>query len=150
YPTLDALAGVWFVTSQVDGREAVGWACGKHPDSFEFVEGHVLVGVGAQAYGGAVASSAGAGATLVLHTTMEACRTSKDITVKWADPTHRVIEVARCVGTPRVVRAVRDLAANVAVVRQCCDPTGKALKYVGLDEPCPPGSTGEKPTPLRR
>lgn len=149
-PTLAMLAGTWYVTSTVDGKEVVGWACGAHPDSFDFDEGHLLIGVGAQSYGGTIASSSVTGTTLVIKTTLEACRSTKNVTVKWVDAAQKILEVTRCTGTPTRVRAVRDIASNIPVMRQCCDPTGKAIRYVGLNDACPPGSTGEKPNPLRR
>jgi hypothetical protein len=149
-PTVQEVTGTWYVTSMIDGKEAVAWSCKLHPDTFEFDSGHLLLSVGAQSYGGAVTSSTPRGAALVLTTGIEACSAPREISVKWADPSHKIVEVTRCTGSPRTVRAVRDLGAQVPVLRQCCDPSGKAIQYVGIDAPCPAGSEGQRPTPLRR
>ena len=148
-PSLSELAGTWYVTSTVAGREAVAWSCTKPPDSFEFDEGHLMIGVGSQSYGGAVTAST-AGELLVLSTTLEACRTTKKVGAKWIDDKHQILEVTRCVGTPSRVRAVRNVASGVPVLRQCCDAAGKSLQYVPTDAPCPEGSVGQRPVPLAR
>jgi hypothetical protein len=148
-PLMNLLEGTWYVTSMAAGKEAVVWTCGGHPDSFEFGEGQLMIGVGAQNYGGKVTPTV-TGETLILKTTMEACRSTKNVTVKWADSGHKILDVTRCVGTPARVRAVRDIASGIPVLRQCCDPAGKSLKYVLTDEPCPAGATAQKPIPLAR
>jgi hypothetical protein len=149
-PTIQELTGTWYVTSVVEGKEAVAWSCKAHPDTFEFDDGYLLFSVGDQSYGGAVAGGTPRGASLVLRTSIEACSSPREVAVKWADSGHKIVEVTRCMGSPRTVRAVRDLSAQVPVLRQCCDGTGRAIKYVGIDDPCPAGSDGQRPTPLRR
>lgn len=147
--TIQQIEGDWYVTSQVNGKEAVAWSCKGPPVTFHFGE-EVLTVTTTEPLGAAIRSTAARGDALVLTTTLEACTGTKDMTFRWADAIKKIAEIGRCEGTPRTVRAVRDLASGVPVMRQCCDPSGKAIKFVGSEEPCPAGSEGTKPTPLER
>ena len=149
-PVLDALGGTWFVTSTVEGKESVVWGCSGHPTSVEMDSQAIILTIGAEPLGGAVKGQQTRGDTLVLKTTLAACAEPKEVKLRWADPGHHVLEIQRCEGSPRTVRAVRDLASGVPVLRQCCDPTGKVMRHVTTEAPCPTGSQGQKPTPLRR
>ena len=149
-PTANDIRGHWFMTSQVDGKEAVAWACKGHPTMFDLDDETVMITIGTEPLGGAVRSTSTRGAALVLTTTLESCGGAKEMAISWADASHRILKIDRCEGTPRSVRAVRDQASGVPVMRQCCDATGKAVKFVGIDDACPSGAEGQKPTPLKR
>lgn len=149
-PVYDQLRGTWFVTGVVDGREAVAWACTGHPPTVELDEGTLIVTAGAEPMGAAVKAAVARGDRLVLTTTLAACDEPAEVALSWADAGHHVLSIERCEGAPRTVRAVRDQASGVPVIRLCCDPSGKPLRHVGIEEACPAGYTGQKPTPLRR
>lgn len=148
--TIEQVRGHWFVTTPIDGKEAVAWSCKGNPVTFDLDSETIMVTVGESQLGGAVRSVASRGGALVLATTLESCGGAKEVAVKWADAGKKIVEITRCEGSPRVVRAVRDVASGVPVMRQCCDASGKAVKYVASEAPCPEGSEGQKPVPLKR
>lgn len=148
-PTAAELAGVWYVTSNIDGKEVVDWGCSQPPDSVEFDDGFVSLVVGGQTNAGKIAASTPKGTTLVLATSVSTCTSTKDVTVSFADAGRKILSIGRCTGTPRQVRAVRSASAGVPIMRQCCDPAGKMARRVGANDPCLNGTVGQKPVPLR-
>jgi hypothetical protein len=146
-PVLESIRGIWWFTSQVDGAEAVGWACKGTPSSITFDGDTFVLSTGAEPLGAAVRGQVPKGETLALTTTIEACGT-KEMTLRWADAAHQILEIGRC-DTGAKVRAVRNVASGVPVMRQCCDPAGKSTGWVPTETPCRSGD-GQKPTPLRR
>lgn len=147
-PTLEELRGKWWFTSTVEGKEAVGWACQGTPHSVQFDDGTLVLSVGAEPIGAAIRTNTAKGDALELATTVESCA-GKAMTVRWADPAHKILAIARCEGTRATVRAVRDLSSGVPVLRQCCDAAGKSTGWAATETPCRSGD-GQKPTPLRR
>lgn len=157
-PTAEELAGTWYVTSNIDGKEVVDWGCANPPDSVEFdgvviggahPEGFVSLVVGGQTNAGKIGAATTKGATLVLGTSVSTCTSTKDVTVAFADSARKILTITRCTGTPRQVRAVRNVSAGVPIMRQCCDPAGKMARRVGANDPCLSGTQGQKPVPLR-
>lgn len=146
-PVLSELRGQWWFTSTVEGKEAVGWACKGTPPSIAFDGDTFVLSDGAEPVGAAVRGQAPTGDRLALTTTLEACGATP-LTLRWADAAHQILEVGRCdpAGT---VRAVRSVASGVPVLRQCCEPSGRATGWVPTETPCRSGE-GQKPTPLRR
>lgn len=149
-PSIEEVRGHWFATSKVDGEEAVAWGCEGNPITFDLDAETILVTVGDRQLGAAVRSTSTRGDALVFATTLESCSGSKEVSIEWADRAKKILQITRCEGSPRVVRAVRDVASGVPVMRRCCDASGRPLKYVPSEGACPEGSKGQKPTPLKR
>lgn len=147
-PTLEELRGKWWFTSTVEGKEAVGWACTGTPPSVQFDGDTFVLQLGAEPIGAAIRGQTPKGEALDLTTTIEACA-GKAMSVRWADPAHKVLSLTRCEGNRATVRAVRDVASGVPVLRQCCEAGGKVTGWVPTETPCRSGD-GQKPTPLRR
>lgn len=147
-PVVESLRGTWWFTSQVEGKEAVAWACTGTPKNIAFDGDTFVLSAGGDPIGAAIRATTPKGDRVALATTLEACG-GKEMVLRWADEGHHVLEITRCDGAPAVVRAVRDQASGVTVLRQCCEPGGRVTGFVPPETPCRSGD-GQKPTPLRR
>jgi hypothetical protein len=147
-PTMADLRGTWWMTSQVEGKEAVAWACKGTPTSITFDGETLVLSAGAEPIGAAIRSTAPRGEVLGITTSIEACG-GREMTARFVDPGRHIVELTRCEGAPRTIRVVRDVASGIPVMRQCCDSAGKPTGWTPTESPCRSGD-GQKPTPLRR